>query len=250
MSRDADDENFSDGLSEEIINALTQVRGLKVIARTAAFAFKGRTKTSAGFRFANSRRRQNVAFPVQGRRRRHPRGRTVARREQGPGRRCSQGSGSRIRVTVQLINVADAVIDGRSGYESDLSDICASHDDISTAVQRSLQSARAGSEYGRSQARAGHRRVQPVSAGTLPVEEEDRRGIENRARPLQNERRSRPNFRTSTGRHRGLLPHVGDVGRRGAGPMHAQGSGSNRYCPRGRPSGKLNVARAGTWRTE
>ena len=44
MSRDADDESFSDGLSEEIINALTQVRGLKVIARTAAFAFKGKNE--------------------------------------------------------------------------------------------------------------------------------------------------------------------------------------------------------------
>ena len=35
---------FSDGLSEEIINALTQVRGLKVIARTSAFAFKGKNE--------------------------------------------------------------------------------------------------------------------------------------------------------------------------------------------------------------
>ena len=42
MSRDADDEYFSDGLAEEIINALTQVQGLKVIARTSAFAFKGK----------------------------------------------------------------------------------------------------------------------------------------------------------------------------------------------------------------
>jgi len=44
LSRDADDEYFSDGLSEEIINALTQVRGLKVIARTSAFAFKGKNE--------------------------------------------------------------------------------------------------------------------------------------------------------------------------------------------------------------
>jgi serine/threonine protein kinase len=43
-SRDADDEYFSDGLAEEIINALTQVSGLKVIARTSAFAFKGRNE--------------------------------------------------------------------------------------------------------------------------------------------------------------------------------------------------------------
>ena len=41
MSRDPDDEYFSDGLAEEIINALAQIPGLKVIARTSAFAFKG-----------------------------------------------------------------------------------------------------------------------------------------------------------------------------------------------------------------
>ena len=44
MSRDADDEYFSDGLAEEIINALAQVPGLKVIARTSAFAFKGKNE--------------------------------------------------------------------------------------------------------------------------------------------------------------------------------------------------------------
>src|SRR5262245_29270359 len=40
MSRDVDDEYFSDGLAEEIINALVGVPGLRVIARTSAFAFK------------------------------------------------------------------------------------------------------------------------------------------------------------------------------------------------------------------
>jgi serine/threonine protein kinase len=44
LSRDADDEYFSDGLTEEIISALTQVPGLKVIARTSAFAFKGKNE--------------------------------------------------------------------------------------------------------------------------------------------------------------------------------------------------------------
>jgi TolB-like protein len=47
MSRDAGDEYFSDGLAEEILNVLAQVAGLKVIARTSAFAFKGKTGTFA-----------------------------------------------------------------------------------------------------------------------------------------------------------------------------------------------------------
>ncbi len=48
LSRDADDEYFSDDLSEEIINALTQVPGLKVIARTSAFAFGRKNKGIRG----------------------------------------------------------------------------------------------------------------------------------------------------------------------------------------------------------
>ena len=41
LSADKENEYFSDGLAEEIINALTHVRGLKVTARTSAFAFRG-----------------------------------------------------------------------------------------------------------------------------------------------------------------------------------------------------------------
>ena len=42
MSADPDNEYFSDGITEEIINALTTIQGLKVIARTSSFAFKGK----------------------------------------------------------------------------------------------------------------------------------------------------------------------------------------------------------------
>ena len=44
MSADKDNEYFSDGLAEEIINLLAQIPGLKVTARTSAFAFKGKTE--------------------------------------------------------------------------------------------------------------------------------------------------------------------------------------------------------------
>jgi serine/threonine protein kinase len=44
LSADKEQEYFSDGLAEEIINALAQISGLKVIARTSAFAFKGRNE--------------------------------------------------------------------------------------------------------------------------------------------------------------------------------------------------------------
>jgi len=47
MSPGKDNEWFSDGLAEEIINVLAQIPGLKVTARTSAFAFKGKQKISA-----------------------------------------------------------------------------------------------------------------------------------------------------------------------------------------------------------
>src|SRR4029077_11505964 len=47
LSADKDNEYFSDGLAEEILNALTQLPGLRVIARTSAFAFRGRENAIA-----------------------------------------------------------------------------------------------------------------------------------------------------------------------------------------------------------
>jgi TolB-like protein len=47
MSNDPENEFFSDGIAEEIINALTKVKALRVASRTSSFAFKERTKTSA-----------------------------------------------------------------------------------------------------------------------------------------------------------------------------------------------------------
>ena len=48
MSGDQDNEYFSDGLAEEILNALTKLSGLKVVARTSAFAFKGKNQDIRG----------------------------------------------------------------------------------------------------------------------------------------------------------------------------------------------------------
>jgi TolB-like protein/predicted Ser/Thr protein kinase len=81
LSRDADDEYFSDGLTEEIISALTRVPGLKVIARTSAFAFKGKNEDIR--RIANT---LGVTHVLEG---------SVRR------------AGGRVRVMVQLIHAAD-----------------------------------------------------------------------------------------------------------------------------------------------
>lgn len=81
MSSDPEQEYFSDGLSEEIINALAQFPGLKVIARTSSFAFKGKR-----IDIREIARALGVSTILEG---------------------SVRKGGSRIRVTAQLINVAD-----------------------------------------------------------------------------------------------------------------------------------------------
>jgi serine/threonine-protein kinase len=88
MSPGKDHEYFSDGRSEEIINALAHVPGLKVTARTSAFAFRGKEQDI---------RKVAEALDVE----------TIL---EGSVRRA----GTRIRVTAQLINAADGIICGPS----------------------------------------------------------------------------------------------------------------------------------------
>src|SRR4029077_1782349 len=99
MGRDADDEYFSDGLAEEIINSLAQVPGLKVIARTSAFAFKGKNEDVR--RIAET---LGVSTVLEG---------SVRR------------AGNRIRVTAQLIHAADGSHLWSQRYDREMSDIFA-----------------------------------------------------------------------------------------------------------------------------
>ncbi len=113
MSRDADDEYFSDGLSEEIINALVKVPGLKVIARTSAFAFKGQNTDI-----------RKVA-EVLG----------VANVLEGSVRRA----GNRIRVTAQLITAADGSHLWSERYDRQMEDIFEVQDEMSRAIADQLK---------------------------------------------------------------------------------------------------------------
>jgi TolB-like protein len=113
MSRDADDEYFSDGLAEEIINALTQIAGLKVIARTSAFAFKGKNEDIR--RIADALGVSNVL--------------------EGSVRRA----GSRLRVTAQLIHAADGTHLWSQRYDRELTDVFAVQDEIAAAIAGALQ---------------------------------------------------------------------------------------------------------------
>jgi serine/threonine-protein kinase len=113
MSRDADDEYFSDGLTEEIINALVKVPGLKVIARTSAFAFKGQNTDI-----------RKIAETLG-----------VTTVLEGSVRR----SGNRIRVTAQLITANDGSHLWSERYDREMVDVFAVQDEISSAISSALQ---------------------------------------------------------------------------------------------------------------
>ncbi len=113
LSADKENEYFSDGLAEEIINALTRIPGLKVTARTSAFAFRGKEQDV---------RRIAEALDV----------RTVL---EGSVRRA----GTRIRVSAQLINAADGYHVWSDRYDRELADVFAVQDEIAAAISKALQ---------------------------------------------------------------------------------------------------------------
>jgi eukaryotic-like serine/threonine-protein kinase len=113
LSADKENEYFSDGLAEEIINVLTKVPGLKVIARTSAFTFRGKEQDL-----------RTVAARLKVR--------TVLL---GSVRRA----GNRIRVTAQLINVADESHLWSERYDREMTDIFAIQDDIAEAIADALK---------------------------------------------------------------------------------------------------------------
>jgi TolB-like protein/cytochrome c-type biogenesis protein CcmH/NrfG len=112
MSADAANEYFSDGLSEEILNLLTRVSGLKVIARTSSFAFKGKNQDL------------REVGDVLG----------VKNVLEGSVRK----SGDRVRITAQLINVADGSHIWSESYDRTLTDIFLIQDDVAAAIVDAL----------------------------------------------------------------------------------------------------------------
>ncbi len=108
MTSDPENEYFSDGVTEEIINALTRIEGLQVTARTSSFAFKGK----------------NVDIREIG----HQLG--VETVLEGSVRKA----GHRVRITAQLINVKDGYHLWSENYDRDLEDIFALQDEISLKI--------------------------------------------------------------------------------------------------------------------
>jgi TolB-like protein/Tfp pilus assembly protein PilF/predicted Ser/Thr protein kinase len=113
MSGEKEQEYFSDGLAEEIINLLAQLHGLKVTARTSAFAFRGKEQDIT-----------KIATEL--------RVRTIL---EGSVRKA----GNRIRVMAQLINAADGYHLWSQRYDRDLEDVFTVQDEIAAAIAEALQ---------------------------------------------------------------------------------------------------------------
>lgn len=113
MSADPENEYFSDGITEELLNALTRVDGLQVTSRTSSFAFKGKNEDI-----------REIAIQLN-----------VDKVLEGSVRKA----GNRVRITAQLINAADGYHIWSENYDRDLVDIFQVQDEISGIIANRLR---------------------------------------------------------------------------------------------------------------
>ena len=112
-SASADDEYFSDGLADELLNVLAKIKGLRVAARTSAFSCKGKSDD-----VATIGQKLNVATVLEG---------------------SVRKSGNRVRISVQRIKVDDGFQLWGETYDRTLADIFAVQDDIAQSVVTELR---------------------------------------------------------------------------------------------------------------
>src|SRR6266403_3570027 len=122
MSADKHDEYLSDGMTEELINALAKVPGLRVPGRTSCFAFKGKTEADI-FRKVGDQLHVNTVL-------------------EGSVRKA----GEKLRVTAQLINVSDGYHLWSKNYDGDVNDILNFQSNVAEQVVQALQMKLGGDE--------------------------------------------------------------------------------------------------------
>ena len=123
LSGDQEQEYFSDGLTEELLNSLAEINELQVAARTSAFSFKGKDND-----IGNIARKLNVATVLEG---------SVRR------------SAHTVRVTAQLINAVTGFHLWSKTYDRDLGDVLKLQTEIATAVAGALKVTLLGDEAAR-----------------------------------------------------------------------------------------------------
>ena len=151
LSPEQDQEYFCDGMTEEIIDALSKIGGIRVVARTSSFAFKGKQQD-----IREIGKKLNVAAVLEG---------------------SVRKDGNRLRVTAQLNSVADGYHLWSETYERELKDVFTVQDEISRAIVNTLQ-LKLSSRGDTAEFIAGKcRDVRSLPAGPLSLE------------PLENRRR-------------------------------------------------------------
>ena len=113
MSAEKDQQYFCDGMTEQIIDALSRIPGFQVVARSSVFALKGNPQD-----VREIGQRLNVRSVLEG---------------------SVQRSGSRVRVTAQLINTSDGFHLWSQSYDREMKDIFALEDEISRAIVNTLE---------------------------------------------------------------------------------------------------------------
>jgi TolB-like protein/Tfp pilus assembly protein PilF len=113
MSSDKENEYFSDGMTEELINALSNVSGLRVASRTSAFAFKGKDVD-----IRQIGEKLNVGAVLEG----------SVRRE-----------GDQLRISAQLVNVADGYHLWSNVYDRELKNVFALEEELARSIAQALK---------------------------------------------------------------------------------------------------------------
>ena len=113
MSADPEQEYFCDGISEELINSLTQISDLRIVARTSAFSFKGKDVD-----INEIGRKLKVDKVLEG---------------------SVRKAGNRLRITAQLINVADGYHLWSERYDREMEDVFVIQDEITLAIVDKLK---------------------------------------------------------------------------------------------------------------
>ncbi len=112
MSADKDTDYFSDGISEEILNALGRVSGLRVVSRTSSFSFKGKNATATEIG-----KTLNVSHLVEG---------------------SIQRAGARVRISARLIRTATGEQTWSATFNFDPKDVFATQDEIASSIAKQL----------------------------------------------------------------------------------------------------------------
>jgi serine/threonine protein kinase/Flp pilus assembly protein TadD len=113
LSADQENEYFTDGMADEIINALSKIQSLRVASRTSSFAFKGKNED-----IGEIGKKLKVSTVLEG---------------------SMRKMGNKLRITAQLINAADGYQLWSERYDREMEDVFAIQDDISQAIVKALR---------------------------------------------------------------------------------------------------------------